>query len=230
MELPINNKAVITSKNIKKSFSNDSVVLVTLDMSYPEIKLKDNTLSQEKINKRYQLIAKNFYTYVSVTLVKNAQKEYEDSIKDDFPFRPFDAVMKYTVTLNDYCHLSTYFDRYEYTGGAHGNTRRSSDNWDLQTGKRVEMQDLFKPGTDYKKSVIEQIIKIADKEYTENPYIYFDNYKELIVKYFDPKSFNLNPKTLSVYYQQYDIGPYVSGIIVFELPYAMVGAKKPQCY
>lgn len=227
--MPINYKAEITSRDIKKSFSNDKVVLVTLDMSYPEIKLKDNSIAQNRINRRYQLIAKNFYTYVSTTLVKNAQKEYEGSIENDFPFRPYDAVMKYTVTMNENCHLSTYFDRYEYTGGAHGNTIRISDSWDLKTGKRIEMQDLFKPGYDYKEAVIKEIVKLAEVEYEKNPYLYFDNYKELIAENFDEKNFNLKPKTLSVYFQQYAIGPYVSGIIVFELPYASVGAKKPCC-
>lgn len=228
--MPINNKAVIISKNIKKDFSNDSTVLLTLDMSYPEVILNENKLAQERINRRYQLFAKNFYTYVSMTLVKNAQQEYEYSTANGYPFRQYSAVMKYTVTLNDLCHLSTYFDRYEYTGGAHGNTIRSSDNWDMQTGKRLEMADLFKPGTDYSAAVIEEMIKIAEIEYANNEYLYFDNYKELISKNFDPKNFNMTPNTLSVYFQQYAIAPYSSGIIVFELPYASVGAKKPQCY
>ncbi len=227
--IPLNNKAEIVSQNITKKFSNEAVVLITLDMSYPEIKLKENEVAQNRINRHYQLFAKEFYTYVSTTLLKNAQQEYEDSISNDFPFRPYDAVMKYTVTLNASCHLSTYFDRYEYTGGAHGNTLRTSDNWDLQTGKYIELKDLFKPGEDYKSIITKQIIMLAEKENAENPYIYFDNYKELIVQYFNEKSFNLNPKTLSVYYQQYDIGPYASGIIVFEMPYASLGINKPRC-
>lgn len=227
--MPLNSKADIESKNITKKFSNDAVTLVTLDMSYPEITLKDNDVAQNRINRRYQLTAKNFYTYVSTTLVKNANQEYEDSISNDFPFRPYDAVLKYTVTLNASCHLSTYFDRYEYTGGAHGITYRFSDNWELQTGERIEMKDLFRPGENYKEKITAQIIKIAEKEMQDNPYIYFEDYKSLIVKYFNEKSFNLKPKTLSVYYQQYDIGPYVSGIIVFEIPYESLGIEKPSC-
>jgi hypothetical protein len=64
----------------------------------------------------------------------------------------------------------------------------------------------------------------------EIPHIYFENYRSLIVRYFNPNSFNLSPDTLSVYYQQYEIGPYVSGIIVFNIPYESLRLTKPGCY
>ena len=33
----------------------------------------------------------------------------------------------------------------------------------------------------------------------------------------------------AVYYQQYEIAPYASGIPVFEIPYADLGIEKPNC-
>ena len=229
--MPTNNKAEIVSRVIHKEFKNsNNIVLVTLDITYPEIYLRHSEETEDRINRQYSLQALEFYSHAATTLVKDAQQEYEDSIKNGFPFRPYDAVMKYTVTLNANCHLSTYFDKYEYTGGAHGNTIRVSDNWDLQTGRYIELEDLFRSGENYREMIIAEIIKIAEKEMADDPYIFFDDYKKLIVEYFNEESFNLNPKTLSIYYQQYDIGPYVSGIVVFEIPYETLGINKPQCF
>lgn len=90
------------------------------------------------------------------------------------------------------------------------------------------MRDLFPRGTNYRRLVLEQILKQADKMMEENP-ILFEDYRQLIVKYFDPDSFNLTPKGISVYYQQYEIGPYASGIITFEIPYESLGIDKPMC-
>jgi hypothetical protein len=61
------------------------------------------------------------------------------------------------------------------------------------------------------------------------PGIYFDDYKKLIVENFNPQSFIITPDSLDFYYQQYDIAPYASGIIVFSIPYEDLGIPKPHC-
>ena len=56
---------------------------------------------------------------------------------------------------------------------------------------------------------------------------YFENYKELINKTFNPNSFYCTPEGISVYYQQYDIAPYSSGIREFLMPYTYC-VKNPE--
>ncbi len=147
----------------------------------------------------------------------------------DFPFHAFDAVMEYEFTLNADCRLSSYYDRYTYTGGAHGATIRASDSWDLRTGRRLRLGSLFARGTGYRRRVLELIEKQADKDMKENPGVYFEDYRALIFEHFDPESFYMTPKGLAFYYQQYEIAPYSSGIIVFEIPYQALGLEKPDC-
>ncbi|HCF50858.1 MAG TPA: DUF3298/DUF4163 domain-containing protein, partial [Syntrophomonas sp.] len=62
-----------------------------------------------------------------------------------------------------------------------------------------------------KKKIIEQI--------RENPDIYFDNYEELVEQTFNINSFYCTSQGVVVYFQQYDIAPYASGIREFLLPY-----------
>lgn len=229
MEKLKNQKAEITNEKIQKEFIYKDTVILTVDITYPQVKLDNSPKIENKINRTYEKQATSFFRYASTRLYKSAIKDYNYSVENGFPIRPYDAVMVYTITLNGNCHLSTYYDRYEFTGGAHGITYRASDNWSLQTGQYIMLKDLFPNSKNYKAIILEQIIKMADKDFIKNPGMFFENYKELIVKSFNEESFNLKPHTLSIYFQQYDIGPYVSGFITFDIPYKTLGIEAPKC-
>lgn len=224
-----NSKADINTNKILRSFKHNNVTMLNVDIEYPNILLSYGSAIQSRINIHYNNLARNFYRYAVRTLLPNAIEQYKNSIKNGFPFNAYDAVMKYTVTQNSNCTLSTFSDRYEYTGGAHGSTIRTSDNWNLQTGSMIRMSDLFRGYGNYKALVIKRIQEQAQLNMEENPGIYFDDYKKLIVETFNPQSFNLTPDYLEVYYQQYDIAPYASGIIVFSIKYESLGIDKPCC-
>jgi hypothetical protein len=221
--------AVIAKQEIKNSFSVGPVELLSLTIFYPEIKLKGRPEVEKHLNAYYRQEADKFYRYSSGNLLSGAKAEYAGDIKNGFPFRPYDAMMTYSVELNEGCHLSAYYEQYTYTGGAHGNTVRHSDTWDLETGAEVRLKELFPENAPYRRLILEQILPVADRQMENNPYVYFNDYRELIVKYFNPQSFYLMPKALAVYYQLYEIAPYASGIVVFEIPYGNLGIQKPDC-
>lgn len=223
-----NEKAKINTNKIERTFTYDNKAMLKADIEYPSVVL-ERGIAQTRINLSYKNTARSFFRYAIRTMLPNAIEQYKNAQENGFPFFPYEAVMHYTVTLNASCTLSTYFDKYEYTGGAHGNTIRTSDSWQLQTGQRIKLNDLFDNGVNFRPVLINAIIRQAEKNIEENPGIYFDDYKKLIAQTFNPQSFNLTADSLLIYYQQYDIAPYSSGIIVFSLPYEQVGAKKPHC-
>jgi hypothetical protein len=229
MRKTINTKANIVTRKMQRQFEHKNEVMLNVDIEYPSIGMLKGGLAQMKININYFSIANKFYRYAMNTLFPNAIEQHDMAIKNGYPFNPYEAVMKYTVMLNDNCNISTYFDQYEYTGGAHGNTLRTSSTHSLQTGDIIELKDLFKNTENYKALIIEQIQIKADEILTVYPGIYFDNYKELIVENFNVDNFYLTPTTIDFYYQQYDIAPYSTGIVVFSIPYEKLGIKSPQC-
>lgn len=204
------NKKVITEE-----MKYDGVTVLKYRIEYPEFEALVYKEHIKNINQFYRDKAFELRNYLRTKLYQMAVDQYLDDIENGFPIRVFEALQTFKLTFNRACIISLYFDNYEYTGGAHGLTNRSSQTWNLQTGEMLELKELFAPSFDYKTYIIQQVIEKVKK----NPDIYFDNYEELAEQNFNENSFYCRPEGLVVYYQQYDIAPYSSGIREFLLPY-----------
>lgn len=220
--------AEISFRESQREFSYSGTTMLTLSIQYPEIRLADNPQTQARINSRFRAQAADFSRYAAGPLYRQAVRDYRNAQTHGYPFRAYDAVMKYEVTFNQDCHLSSYRDRYEFTGGAHGNTVRASDTFSLKSGRRFALSHFFAPGLNYRRLVLTKILEQADHNMQQNPGIYFEDYRHLILKYFNPESYYLTPDGVAVYYQQYEIAPYATGIVVFLLSYDSLGIL-PSC-
>ncbi len=217
-----NISAGITMRKINQDFTYDGTMVLSLFMELPQVCIPGNQVSEISISSRIRMQVNDLYTYASTTLYAQAVQFLQDTQASGYPFRPYGSGLTYNVPFNQDCHLSLYRDQYEYTGGAHPNTLRFSDTWELQTGRLLTLGALFPPGVNYQQLLINQIIMQANANMAANPGIYFDDYCNLIVQTFNPESFYLTPQGLAIYYQQYDIAPYASGIIVFIIPYEVL--------
>lgn len=206
--------AKIVMKELLHDFNCKGILMVAFSSSYPCVYLKKQS-AQSRINKVIKSQVEGFYNYTKNTLFPEAMSEYKYAMENGFPFRPFEAVLNYTITYNRCNYLSMYRDGYEYTGGAHGTTQRQSDTFDTTSGRTFCLSDFFSNCPDYREYIIKQIINQADKNMRENPYIYFDNYKELIRENFNPENFYLTNEGIVIYFQQYEIAPYSTGIVEF---------------
>ena len=215
--------ATINMREINCRYKYDNIEILTLNIKYPIINISNNPYAEENINNQISIQVNEYIEYTLNTLYNQAMNTYTDSLKNNFPFHSYEAFMIYTITYNDNCFLSLYTDKYEYTGGAHGNTLRTSNTWELCTGQNIYLYCFFKPNTDYTHMLIQEIIAQAEENLKQNPYIYFDDYKNLIIKNFNPHSFYMSPDGITIYYQQYDIAPYSTGIVEFTIPYTKLG-------
>jgi len=215
--------ATINMQEYKRAFYYKNIEVLFLSIKYPIISMKNNTQSEWLINNQ---IAMNVNDYIKHAdyLYEQAIDSYNDSLTNDYPFHGYEAYMEYTITYNENCFLSMFNDKYEFTGGAHGNTVRSSTTWELCCGMIIPIYGFFKPGTNYTQFIIDEITKQADYNMIQKKEgIYFDDYKSLIVKNLNLNSFYLSTKGLTIYYQQYDIAPYSTGIVEFTIPYKTIG-------
>lgn len=218
----INFSANTDIREFQREFTYNNTLVLTLSATYLEVNLPNNRIAQNRINNRIRMQISEFYHYVSDTLYPQAIEGYNYSQINGFPFNAYDAVLNYQVTFNQNGYFSLYRDQYEFTGGAHGNTIRRSDTWELTNGDTLPLAYFFEPGVNYQQLLIREILIQSEENMRQNPGIYFDDYPNLIVENFNPESYFLTPSGIAIYYQQYEIAPYSTGIVVFTIPYNII--------
>lgn len=114
----------------------------------------------------------------------------------------------YEVKLNNSKYLSILQSIYTYTGGAHGMTVRYSMTTDKQTGKAIELKDLFR-SNDY----INYLNKLA---LNQNKDIHLFQPVTLTGQ----ENFYLTDDSLVIYYQLYEVAPYAAGFIEYKFSYS----------
>ena len=181
----------------------DSIVL-NCQIRYPQLDASCNQETIQTINQYY---------------ATQAAEEANYSRVRNFPFFPYEFNISYVVTYNQNCIFSLYMEQYTFTGGAHGSTLRTSETWDAESGKQMTLSDFYQDNPSYIQDIQNWIqLEIAER-LKANPGTYFDNYPELLRNSFHPENFYLTPRGIVIYYQQYDIAPYSSGIPEFLLPF-----------
>ncbi len=206
-----------------------NVPILKYTCTYPDFTSNDPCVNTYRINDYYKNAAQEFALHVMKTLWPSAVADYKNSLRNDYPIHEYEAVYSFTMTLNENCLLSLYTEQYEYTGGAHGSTVRRGDTWLLPQGKKLSLQELFPPCSAYVLHIETAVIAQIEAQMADGSGAYFDNYRQLVVQTFNPRQFYLTPEGLAVFFQQYDIAPYSSGIPTFILPYEEIGAVLPKC-
>lgn len=209
-------------------FYKESKVM-TYTIKYPEFYSEEFALIVDKLNLLYRTRANVIKKTKVNNLYQQAKVEYEYSVANGFPIRAFEIYVDYSITYNKNCTLSLYFDQYEYTGGAHGMTARTSDTWDLVRSNMMKLKDFFICDDAYQEYIITNInIQIAE-QIAAGDDIYFDDYYHLVRENFKANNFYLVDEGIVIYYQQYDIAPYASGIRTFIIPYRKGIVLEPSC-
>lgn len=193
---------------------HDEVVL-TYHIEYPQFRSTRYQMTLAAMNRLYQTRALREQQYAQGELYQEASRQAEESLAHQDPVLAYQMVHRYQVAWDSRCVLSLWEDRYLYTGGAHGMTLRDSQTWDLQACRTLSLEDLSACGPATEEAVLAQILV----QIREEPDLYFPNAEELVAKTFDPTHFYCTSRGVVVYFQEYEIAPYSSGIREFLLPY-----------
>lgn len=203
---------------INKQSKNDESVLIVdkvirekgkyldIDVTIPIINGLSNKKQEEIINNKI-----NKWTMDWIDDVRKIADEYYKDL--NAKVTPFQLVAKYLVKNNDNKILSLYIEYYQFTGGAHGITTRIPYNIDIKTGNLLSLNDLFKSGFNYK-DILNKEIK---RQIALEPEKYFDN-GAIFKGVKDNDTFYIEDGYLIMFYGQYELAPYVAGIIEFKIP------------
>lgn len=198
------------SKNLlEKEMFYDGNLVLKYHIEYPSI---NSSMSFNNYNKRLAIELQN---QTEGELYEQAVQTYKYNKENGYPIMVYEVYRTYEVTLNTQNVVSLYIDEYTFAGGAHGNTIRTSQTWNLYQNCMIPLESCFPNNPYFMVDILKEInIQIANEKD-----IYFEDACGLVLETFNPSSFYLVPEGIVIYFQQYDIAPYSSGIRTFLIKY-----------
>ncbi|MDP4083370.1 MAG: WG repeat-containing protein [Bacillota bacterium] len=163
---------------------------------FPQVSGGSNVEIQRKIN----LFLKEFSGIKTVS----SNKQLDSSYTGDFDVPYFQKDL-----------LVIEKTGYDYPfGAAHGIPLRRYAHINLKTGTIYQLKDLFKPGSQYVKMISGMIAsRIKNKSY-----VFKDRYTGIR----PDQPFFIDHNGLNIYFNPYEIAPYVAGFPTFEIPFEEV--------
>ncbi|MEW9123395.1 MAG: DUF3298 and DUF4163 domain-containing protein [Thermotaleaceae bacterium] len=187
-EIQEDSRAVVLEKKISQG---------PLKLSFPQIIGLKNSLVEQKIN---ELLKEKSYG-----LIEKQKKENQNLVE---------ILGEYQVKLNKKGLLSIYFTNYAiWEKAAHGLTLADSLTVDLDTGQVYELNDFFKPNSDY----ISRINQMIKQQIQDRNIPLITDFKTIAPE----QSFFLNDQGIVIYFQLYKYTPYYLGIPQFIIPYKL---------
>lgn len=188
------------------------------NIHYPVFTSTCSAAAAHIINAHYASLAKERELYCRTVLYPQAIASARYISDNTPPFHSYEFYINYTITYNSDCITSLYFEAYTYMGGAHGATIRTSDTWDFTSGKKLSLRDFYSSHAEFTPELLENIQQQIGRRLETCPSAFFDDYPALLQDNFHPQNYYLTPDGIILYYQQYEIAPYSSGIPEFLLP------------
>jgi len=105
--------------------------------------------------------------------------------------------------------LSLSLFNYAYTGGAHGLTLQKSLTFNADSGRSYTLAQLFKPGADY----VKRLSDIIATQIAERDIQTLEPFKSIR----PDQDFYIADRSLVVYFQLYELTPYVYGFPYFPI-------------
>jgi hypothetical protein len=163
---------------------------------YPQVK----GVQDEKIQSNVNQSLKDFFAVKFVP----THKQLDSNYTGDFE-----------VTFYEKNLLVMEKTGYDYPfGSAHGMPIKKYVHIDLKSGVFYQLNDLFKPGSPYIKT-ISDIILDQIKSSDNYSYVFLDRYKGIRAD----QPFFLTEGMLNVYFNPYEIAPYAAGFPTFAIPF-----------
>lgn len=203
----------IKINTLQKELYYDNTIVLKYKIDYPTIYYSNFENGVTNFNLYNKKLALELRNKVENELYQEAIETYKFNKENGYPIMVYEVYKNFEITLNAQNLISMYADEYTFTGGAHGNTIRTSQTWNLFYGNIIPLENFFY-GNPY---FVLNILKQINLQISENPEIYFENTCNLVIDTFDPKNYYLTPHAIIIYFQQYDIAPYSSGIRTFSI-------------
>ena len=147
--------------------------------------------------------------FINHTIVRQTQQLINEQV-GNMPTTVEEMIGLYEVKNNQRQVLSLSLSNYTYHyQAAHGLTLIKSLSFDLEKGKLSNLNDLFKPGSDY----VERLSTLVNNQITKRDIPLLGEFQGIR----PDQDFYIADKALVIYFQLYEITPYVFGFPMFPI-------------
>ena len=205
----------ITEKILNDTMLYGNIPVFTYHIAYPSFSTTCVLSAAQTANIYYMQLAENTEQYCRTVLYPQAVESARYITSNHPPCNRYTLDMNYQITYNSGCITSLYMDTYTYMGGAHQELERISDTWDFSTGKQLHLDDISALTPAALNGLQTSVERQIAERLKESPGSYFEDYPYLLRNKFNQNHFFLRPGYIVIYYQQYEIAPYATGIPEF---------------
>lgn len=174
--------------------------------------IKTHRIKKERLDVEYPVVErladKNVEQYINSVIMGIVNNLIVNTGYYENPMT--DVTGKYHIRTNEKGILSISIEMYWFAGGAHGMTVLKSVTFDVNTGRIYRLEDLFKENVAYVKP-LSDIIKRQIQERNIPLIVGFTAIKP-------DQDFYIQNRTLMIYFQLYELAPYVYGFVTFPIP------------
>ena len=118
-----------------------------------------------------------------------------------------------SVLRADQSYFSFMEQNESYYGGAHGGYMITGMTFDVNTGARVTLSDVVTDADECK----DVVAKLLDEHFGD--IFYDDVYKQIAEYELDGFTWSMDPFGITLYFNQYELAPYASGMQMVDLTY-----------
>lgn len=188
---------------------------VSVDMAYPQFYTRadaDNTA----INRLNQQLAAASHSRATASetelnkLVDGTEVTFTCTVQE-----------RYAMTYNKGDYVSILFQNVQDTHGAHPMTVRAGSVYDMKTGTSLALTDILKGD----QNAIDQLILDGfTAQIRKNPAAFYAEAEEYLEKAVANHSYDfyLTDTGLTIFFQKYEIAPYVAGFQEYTIPFSRV--------
>ena len=207
----------------KVIYKPNDIIVLNHKYSVKRIKFKPNINYLIYLPKVRGVADRNIEKGINIKLTQMSYFKPEESSKSPLSITPED-VLDYTY----YGDFSVQFFKLhllvlDITGyyyplhAAHGMPSKKTPNIDLVSGQFYSLSDLFLGGV-YWVGELNKIIENMIETDPQYEYVFKDAFKSIAID----QSFYVDDNNLYIYFDPYEIGPYVAGFITFKIPFTEI--------
>lgn len=212
-------KLSVSGESIEGLLYLEQKPILEIRICFPQIGGALGKRAEYAFNDRYRSRAVATNRIVRTRMFKDAEEQARLALGQDVPFTMHSFLSSFYVPRARTDYTSVVFDRFRYSGGAHGTVRRVAETWDVRYGRRVPLSFFFTPQSNWRARLFRHVERQAMQQSKKEETFYFEGLPHRIRASFRDSNYYLTHDAIRVFYPLYSLAPYYVGIPEYEIPF-----------